>query len=104
MKLALGRFRRRLQTIPSRVIKPTMVWAGKAPLFDTTITERSPAVCAPIIKQTDASFFIAEQAKFSTEDPAQLGGSLLCEPAGTPPRIPIPPQQLASRCSRSHLS
>jgi hypothetical protein len=38
-----------------------MVWAGNASLFDTTVTERSPAVCAPIIEQTDAPLLIAEQ-------------------------------------------
>jgi hypothetical protein len=79
-----------------------MVWAGNAPLFDTTVTERSPAVCAPIIEQTDAAFPIAKQDKRFTENPNQLCGSLLRELVGNAHRIPIPPQQLARRCSLPH--
>src|SRR4030095_1673791 len=97
MKLALGRFRRRLQTIPSRVVKPTMVGTGNAPLFDTTVTERSPAVCAPIIEQTDTAFPIAKQDKRFTEDPDKLCGSLLRELIGNAHRKPIPAQQLPRR-------
>jgi hypothetical protein len=66
-----------------------MVWTGNAALFDATITERSAPVCAPIVKQTDASLFVTEKDKCFAEDPNQLRWSLSCELASDTHGIPI---------------
>src|SRR5215510_7236872 len=83
-----------------RIIKPAMVRTGNAPLFDAAVTERSPAVWASIIKQTDASFLIAEQDECFAEDPHELRGILLRQFARDAHGKPIAPQQLARRCAR----
>jgi hypothetical protein len=67
-----------------------MIRASDPPFLDAAVTERSAPVCAPIIEQTDTSFFIAEQDKRLAENPDQLRRSLLCELAGDAHRIPIP--------------
>jgi hypothetical protein len=44
MKLALRRLGRSFKTITLSVIKPAMIRAGNAALFDATVTERSTAM------------------------------------------------------------
>jgi hypothetical protein len=79
-----------------------VIRARNASLFHPSIEKGCTAVRATIVEQTDASFFVAEQDKRFAENPDELCGSLLRELVGNAHWKPIPPQQLARRCSLPH--
>jgi hypothetical protein len=91
----------RLQTMPLRIEKPTMIGTGNAPLLDTSIQERSPAVRTVIAEQADVPTLVAIQDKVFPQDPHELRWTLLGELLGKGHRMPVTTQQLSGWLART---
>src|SRR5919106_2379655 len=102
MKPAVGRFRGSFQAITLGIVKPAMVRAGNAPLFDPTVTKGSPAMRAAILQETDPAFLVAEKHECFTENSDQLRGRVLGKLVGDSHWKPVPAQQFSGRGSSTH--
>src|SRR5689334_1008782 len=104
MKLALRRLRRGCQTVAFDVVKPAVVSACNAALFDSAIAKRNTAVGAAVMQQTDLVVGSAKQHQILAEDADEFRRRLGCQVRRNRHRVPITAQQFAGWSSRSDPS
>src|ERR1051326_237361 len=72
VKVAAGGLRRTFEAVAFEVVKPAMIAAGDAALFDAAVGKRRAAVRAAVGEKSEPSVFRAEKHQIFAEDADEL--------------------------------
>src|ERR1044071_4714872 len=95
VKVAAGGLRRTFEAVAFEVVKPAVIAAGDAALFDAAVGKRGAAVRAAVGEQPEAAAFCTEKHQVLAEDADELRRLFRRELCRRGDRMPVAAQGLA---------
>src|ERR1051325_10133609 len=102
VKVAAGGVRRTSEAVAFEVVKPAVIAAGDAALFDAAVGKRRAAVRAAVGEQPEAAAFCTESNQVLAEDADELRRLFRRELCRRGDRMPVAAQELARGSAGAH--